>query len=295
MKLIKDLANDGDDFVVSQSMMDRTKLRRLLLSFEAIKSNIPWKDMEAMGWIEHGVRSFSQVLPYLLSNSTSDGALYRKSIDDETLQISLWKSKVHMTSTALLAENPKLSFELGSLDTEFMSNFVKISQNPAAISDLPDLLLEKGILLVFERGLPGIKTDGMVFKTSNGIPVIAMTLRYARLDNFWFTLLHELSHVIKHYDLLDEAIVEDLDIVSTTKIEKQADRLAQNTIVPRYIWERCEAKYTHSEASVYKLAEQVEVHPALIAGMLRRELRNYTLFTSLVNATNTRELIFGEN
>ncbi len=293
--IVGDLASEGDDFVVNQSRMDRTELRQLLLSFESLKSDIPWKDMEDMGWIETGSRSLAQVVPYLLGSMASGQALYRKSTDEETLKIALWKSRVHMHATALLAENPSISFKIGSIDTEFLTELVNLSQDPKVILSLPELLMKKGILLIFERGLPGIKTDGLVYRTSNGIPVIAMTLRHARLDNFWFTLLHELSHVIKHYDLLDETIVEDLDSVSATKIEKQADRLAQNAIVPRYIWERCEARYTHSQSSVNNLAEQVGVHSALIAGMLRRELKDYSLFSSLVSAVNTREIIFGES
>ena len=34
----------------------------------------------------------------------------------------------------------------------------------------------------------------------NGAPVAALTLRYDRLDNFWFTLLHELAHIALHMD-----------------------------------------------------------------------------------------------
>jgi HTH-type transcriptional regulator/antitoxin HigA len=288
------LSNDGEDFIVSQPPMDRSKLRNLLLNFKSIAPSIPWKALEDMGWINIGDRSLSQIAPYFLSSVNNSKILYRKSIDKETFEIFLWKARVHMRAMTILAENPQIKYKAGSIDAEFLQELVKLSKDPLLLSTLPEILCKNGILLIFEKGLPSIKTDGLVYRTGNGVPVVALTLRYSRLDNFWFTLLHELSHVVKHYDLLDDAIVEDLDSLPDSKIEKQADRLAKNTIVPRFIWERCEVKYTHELESVIKLAEQLDIHPALIAGMVRRELKNYTLFSNLINEVNTREIIFGE-
>jgi HTH-type transcriptional regulator/antitoxin HigA len=274
--------------------MDKSKLRNLLLNFQVIKPSIPWKALEDLGWIRVGNRSLSQVAPYFLSSVNSGQTLYRKSTEKETWEIALWKARVHMRAMSVLAENPKLSYQTDSIDTEFLAELVKLSKDPHSLKSLPEILLERGVVLIFEKGLPGIKTDGLVYRTGNGVPVVALSLRYSRLDNFWFTLLHELSHVVKHYDLLDDTIVEDLDSLPVSKIEKQADRLAKYTIVPRFIWERCKAKYTHDLDSVTELAAQQGVHPALIAGMLRRELKNYTLFSTLVNEIDTRKIIFGE-
>lgn len=292
--IIGRLSSDGEDFLVSQRSMDKNKLRTLLLNFKSVKPSIPWKSLEDMGWIQKGNRSLSQVAPFFLSNLNGIQTLYRKSTDQETYEIAFWKARVHMRALERLVEAPQLTYEPGSIDSEFLREFVKLSRDPSSIKTLPELLYEKGIILIFERSLPGSKIDGLVYRTGKGVPVVAMSLRYSRLDNFWFTLLHELSHIIKHYDFLDDAIIEDLDLLPASKIEKQADRIAKNAIVPRFIWERCEAKYTHSIESVKKLATQLEIHPALVAGMLRRDLNNYTLFSDLIGEVNTREIIFGE-
>lgn len=291
--IIDRLSSEGQDFLVSQPSMDKKTLRSLVLNFKSIKPSIPWRALEDLGWIEKGDRSLSQIAPYLLSSVNNAQTLYRKTTDGETWEIALWKARVHMKALEVLAEDSQLNYRVGSLDEDFLKELVKLSRDPSSIPTLPKMLREKGVILIFERSLPSLKTDGLVYRIGNGIPVIALSFRYSRLDNFWFTFLHEIAHVIKHYDLLDETIIEDLDSVPISKIEKQANRFAKNTIVPRFIWERCEAKYTHSLSSVNKLAEQLEVHPALIAGMLRRDLNNYSLFSSVVGGINTREIVFG--
>ena len=53
-----------------------------------------------------------------------------------------------------------------------------------------------------------------------------MTLRYDRLDNFWFVLFHELVHIIKHLHKGDiESIFDDLD-AKADDIEQEADEQA---------------------------------------------------------------------
>jgi len=66
-------------------------------------------------------------------------------------------------------------------------------------------------------------------------PVIGLTLRHDRIDNFWFTLLHELAHLVEHYQVLsstDHVFFDELDIETDDEIEAQADRLAKNSLVP---------------------------------------------------------------
>ena len=56
-----------------------------------------------------------------------------------------------------------------------------------------ELLASKGVTLIIERHLPGTYLDGAAMLAENGNPVIGLTLRHDRLDNFWFVLFHELS------------------------------------------------------------------------------------------------------
>jgi HTH-type transcriptional regulator/antitoxin HigA len=296
MDILKKWSEEGEDFFVCNSDFDKEPIRQLINSYATLKKTIPWKALEDQGWIARGQRGLGVIAPYLLANGNSSRALFRKSTSEELIQIELWKSRVYMRASEVLAANPGLRFKEGSINKEYLTELAQLSVDPSALIRLPAILLRKGIVLIYELGLPGIKTDGVVFKTEDGIPVVGLTLRYSRLDNFWFTLLHELSHVIKHYSLIDEVIVEDFgdQVKSSSKIEKQADRLAKSSIVPRQLWERCEARYTRNSASILSLAAQLSIHPALLAGMMRRELNNYRLFSDLVSEVDVRDIIFGE-
>ncbi len=60
---------------------------------------------------------------------------------------------------------------------------------------VPRILMEAGIRYVLVESLPGAKIDGVCFWLNDHSPVIGMTLRHDRNDNFWFVLRHELEHV----------------------------------------------------------------------------------------------------
>src|SRR4051812_41405718 len=96
-------------------------------------------------------------------------------------------------------------------------------------------LLKKGVSVVVLPPLPGTFLDGAAMLTGGGMPVIGLTLRYDRIDSFWFTLLHEVSHIALHYGILKnskEAFVDDMEIRSEDLYEREADDLARNLLIP---------------------------------------------------------------
>ncbi|MBN0401680.1 hypothetical protein JTM54_35295, partial [Pseudomonas aeruginosa] len=88
---------------------------------------------------------------------------------------------------------------------ELIKNLVQLSRFEDGPKRAVSLLNEHGIAVVFEPQLKGTMLDGAALKDLGDRPIIAMTLRYDRLDNFWFTIVHELVHVWKHIDDVDEA------------------------------------------------------------------------------------------
>ena len=71
--------------------------------------------------------------------------------------------------------------------------------------------------------------DGAAF-LHDATPFIIYTARYDRIDNFWFVLAHEISHVLLHFDYLTAPILDDLDSDAETKREKQADDSASKIL-----------------------------------------------------------------
>ena len=71
--------------------------------------------------------------------------------------------------------------------------------------------MEHGIPLVVEPHLPKTRLDGAAMLSSKGRPVIGLTIRHDRIDNFWFTLVHELIHVQEHLTTDSETFIDDIE------------------------------------------------------------------------------------
>jgi HTH-type transcriptional regulator/antitoxin HigA len=141
--------------------------------------------------------------------------------------------------------------------------------------------------------LPKTYLDGAALKLADGTPVVALTLRYDRVDNFWFCLLHELAHVGRHMENDgDMAFVDDLTLRDVTggqdPKELQADEWAEEALVPRKIWETSVAREHPTPMAVISLANALQIHPAIVAGKIRHERRNYRLLSQFVGTGEVR-------
>lgn len=201
----------------------------------------------------------------------------------------------HVTDTAR-SQSRKVLFNASDINDEFVRHLVKLSVLPDGPKQALEAVRTIGICIVIEDGLPGMSVDGASFHTKDIGPVLAMTLRYDRLDNFWFTLLHELGHIALH--LSDPS--EDVFIDSTEdgksndeEAEAEADAFAKDSLIPRDIWLRSDARRFGSESSVNSLAQQLNLHPAIVAGRIRYERKEFRIFNDLIGVGGVRDVIFG--
>jgi len=86
-----------------------------------------------------------------------------------------------------------------------------------------------------------------------------------------------------------------LDASSEDKREAEANRLAREAFIPRVLWRRSEAFLSPSRDSIEKLARELRIHPAIIAGRLRKDSNNYTLFSDLVGQQNVRSFFLSSD
>ena len=149
-----------------------------------------------------------------------------------------------------------------------------------------DALHRIGIVLIILEHLPGTFLDGAAMRRGDGVPVIALTLRHDRLDNFWFTLLHEFAHVVCHLSPDRQVILDDLDVASSEAIEAEADSFARNALIPPAIWKQIDKD--SSTAEVREAAEKASVHPAIAAGRWRFEHSDYRRFSKLIGRGEVR-------
>lgn len=195
------------------------------------------------------------------------------------------------------ANAPRVKFKPSSLSDGFVHKLAKLSVRDDGPRRALAAVREIGISLVVESGLPGMSVDGASLHTSAAGPVLALTLRYDRLDNFWFTLMHELGHIALHLsDPSDCVFVDSLEDSASDEeeTEAEANAFAKDGLIPRDLWLRSDAYRLGSERSALNLAKQLGVHPAIVAGRIRYERRNFRIFTDLVGVDCVRDVIFAD-
>ena len=189
---------------------------------------------------------------------------------------------------ALAGKQRVPSYCPGTISAEFMGQLLNLSYLDTGPRLAMEFLTKGGIHMVVLRHLPQTHLDGIAMMLPSGNPVVALTVRHDRLDNFWFTLFHELGHIALHFDReKDACFVDDLDSAPEGR-ECEADEFAQNHLIPYEIWEKAPARVEQTPRSVQALAESLRVHPAVIAGRIRREQKNYRLLTQLVGLNGVR-------
>lgn len=238
-------------------------------------------------------RTLYELTTHFYAGPGKPEALYRAGLGELSSAAVVWLSRVRVLSEWFVASNAVPQFD--GLSDQTLQQLRSLASDPGGIAQVASVLHAQGVLLIYERSLPGLKADGAVFLLPSGIPVVGMSLRHARLDNYWFTLMHELGHIRLHFDQLESAIVDDLDEERPTVTERQADRFASDELIPRADWRSCPAKYTLKEDDIYAFAKKMAIAPQIVAGRLRRELRRHELFSDLVNAVNTREILLGKD
>ena len=124
----------------------------------------------------------------------SQPTLFRKSAKSDEKILGVWLSRARSEAEYIAITQDLPAFT--KLTQGELREVALRSVDPQAARLLPTIIAKLGIILVYVRALPGMKADGAVFHLSTGHPVIAMSLRFPRLDYFWFTLLHELSHLV---------------------------------------------------------------------------------------------------
>ena len=148
------------------------------------------------------------------------------------------------------------------------------------------ILLQKyGIRTVIEPNFKKTYLDGGAILLNDESPVIGLTLRHDRLDNFWFTLLHELAHVVYHLPGTGHTFFDDNDAADETGLEHAADEATQEALIPNDRWDPERAKtlaHSPNNRSLQTWAFELKVSPAVLAGRIRYEHKNFKIYSSIV-------------
>jgi HTH-type transcriptional regulator/antitoxin HigA len=158
--------------------------------------------------------------------------------------------------------------------------------DPEEIRHVSRLLGECGVRYVIVESLPNAKIDGACFWIDKQTPVIGMSLRHDRIDNYWFVLRHEIEHVLRRHGQTHDIVDVDIEGAATDvpDEERQANEAGSEFCVPRNELESFVARKApfFSEKDLLGFARRIQVHPGIVAGQLRRRLDRWDLFTRLL-------------
>lgn len=175
----------------------------------------------------------------------------------------------------------KTQYKPGSITTEWLRDLAKLSRFEHGPRLTIEYLADIGIILVIEEHFKKTYLDGAAM-LDDGTPVVALTLRHDRIDNFWFALLHELVHVQKHLNLEHLFIADNLDDKTrSSKEEDEADAGAQEALIPASEWAAANVCSNPTAANAIDLADKLRIHPAIVAGRVRHETENWRLLKGM--------------
>ncbi|MCC7306438.1 MAG: ImmA/IrrE family metallo-endopeptidase [Acidobacteria bacterium] len=204
--------------------------------------------------------------------------------------LSAWSARIIQLAKGC---PPPRNYDKTLLNLGKMQEMARLSVFPDGPLRAQAALRELGISLVVEPALPRTYLDGSAILTFAEHPIIGLTLRYDRLDNFWFTLMHELSHLYFHADVGRKHFYDDLDVKHhDDPLEVEADESAAEALIPSEKWASSPARVFPSRTAILRFAQQIKVHPAIVAGRVRKESNTYHVYNDLVGHGRAR-VLFG--
>ncbi|UGQ46159.1 ImmA/IrrE family metallo-endopeptidase [Massilia endophytica] len=261
-------------------------------------ADFPVKEMMARGWLNKLTNKAVQSAEDLVKGFIADAgmqfgsAAFRRSLHGDAYSPST-KHALYAWLARVIQKARERKSRVGPFNPEtlgpaFLRELVQLSWYEHGPALAVEFLEKHGIAVVVEPALRGTLLDGAALQDSDGMPVIGLTLRFDRLDNFWFTLLHEVAHLWKHVNI-EELFLDNLDSSSEDRRELEANRIAKEALIPRVAWKRSDAYLNPNYETIDKLSRELRIHPSIIAGRLRKERENYTVFNDLVGHNQVRK------
>lgn len=219
-------------------------------------------------------------------------ALYKKTNNVRTARpvdkyaLTAWTARIMMRGL----KNPYYgSYRKGLVTEAFIKELILLSPKDCGPKLAYDFLIKNGIILVIEPHLKGTHLDGVSLMAEKG-PIIGLSLRHDRIDNFWFCLIHEMAHIFLHFnDGEVDSFFDDLDIESDNPLEKEADNFSAEILIPKKVWEYSPAKNLRTPEAALNLAEKLKIHPAIAAGKMRHYFNSYYILNNLVGRGEVRK------
>jgi addiction module HigA family antidote len=254
-----------------------------------LQSVYPVREMIKRGWLHDTDIGLveAQVMRFFGANDLNEvpylAHAAKKTVYSETTPLQMaWLYRVKQLAGDMSVD----CFTPEKLD-ELLDRLPKYMTDPEEVRHVPQILTECGIRFVVVETLPKANIDGVCFWLDEDSPVVGMTLRHDRIDNFWFVLRHELEHV-RAGDGRGELNVSFVDVDLESReddqlpiAETRANEAAASCCVPR---DELETFYLRKfpyirEKDVVGFAGRIGRHPGIVVGQLQRKMGRYDWLT----------------
>ncbi len=255
------------DYRLSLAVSDVEAIRQRTKLYAAA----PIKEMERRGWIPatSTAEQLQEQLAIFFEGEPVRASL-RSSLEGEfTPSQRAWCAQAKRLAKAV----PAKPFNEGGLD-KCLKELKRLAAWPERSSEVPSVLADVGIRFVVVEPLSKTKIDGAAFWLDDHSPAIALSIRFDRIDSFWHTLGHELSH-IRHRDGesldIDIAGESPVRVLDHDRIERRAEAEAAATWIDPEELQSFIVRVgpLYSKTRINQFANRLRVHPGIIVGQLQ--------------------------
>ena len=259
--------------------MTRARLRereRLQAEEEWLKE-LPVKEMEKRGWIAVGRNAQDKVRALLQFFGVANVSAYRKTAEVLGFRIS---DNARLSPGALAAWLRKGELEAQAIETRPYDSALLLqaaheartmTEDPPQVfaPRLTQLFANAGVAFVVVRELPKIGANGVARWLTDRKALIQLNLRYKWQDIFWFTLFHEVCHVLKHSN---QRIIID-GTGKNGPLEDVANEWAADFLVSPDAWSEFRGRKPFNRSTLIAFARRLGISPGIVVGRLQRERR----------------------
>jgi len=259
-----------------------------------LRAEFPIRELQKRGWIPKTFSVEEEEAAVLQFYGIAD--LEERSPIAFAAKRSAYETPISRIQEALLIRVRELARRVSakpyreSVLRERLPELQALMQDPEEIRHVPRILMECGVRFVIIEPIVGSKLDGVCTWLDKNSPVIAMTLRLDRIDNFWFVLRHELEHVLRCDGLTSNGIGAVIDDeIDAPDAELPPEEVAANEAAADFCVPTAQMDHwmnrvgpLYSRDRVIGFAAVLRVHPGIVVGQLQRRLQRWDLFRPML-------------
>lgn len=240
-------------------------------SDKELVKKLPYREMSKNGWVPE-TREATEKVIYLrkyfevvnleiIKDMKLSKIACRRLAETEKGNLALlaWAQKAKLEARAIETS----LIDLKTLKEKLPEIRSMTAMNPADFCPkLIEMLSGCGIALVFLPHIGGSFLHGATFRDGNKI-VVGLTVRGKDADKFWFSLFHELGHILLgHINQSDGTTDED---------EEAADNFAKETLIPTVEFNAFTSLNDFSKTSICSFAQKQNILCGIVVGRLQKE------------------------